>query len=160
MNGLAGVAPERRFDPGRIEESTLRTLFEYWDGQRPVPGRLPARRDIDPLDIPKLLPCIYVLDVERDPMRFRFRLVGTSIIDWFKRDATGMYMDDPEYGRQVEVILTHYLEVVDAARPRYDHHHSPQLDARYRNYARLMCPLATDGKTVDMLFCGLEPRRG
>lgn len=145
------------FNPDVIEEPALRELYDYW-AEKCGSRAIPARGDIDPLDIPKLLPQIYMIDVERDPMRFRFRLIGTTIITWFGRDATGLYMDEPEYKKSVHVFEPHYVEVVETGRPRYDHQHAPQFDARYRNYARLLCPLAGDGKTVDMMLCGLELR--
>ncbi len=144
-----------RFDPDSIGFEKLRALYDYWNSKRRE-GALPRRRDIDPVEIPHLLPIIYLLGVEHDPRRFRFRLVGTDIIRWFGRDATGLYMDEPNYGRAVEAIQPHYEAVVETGEPRCDPHLSPQLDARYRNYTRLICPLTVGSSRVDMLLCGLQ----
>src|SRR5258706_4642995 len=61
-------------------------LYRYWDGTRN--GRLmPARRDIDPADIPALLP--HVSLIHKPDGQFRFRLVGSAAAEQFGRDLTG-----------------------------------------------------------------------
>lgn len=62
----------------------LATLFRYWrarfHGERP-----PSRADIDPIEIariqPDLLPHLWLMDVQRNPLRFRCRLVGGAVIE-------------------------------------------------------------------------------
>src|SRR3546814_6108920 len=58
----------------------IKALYDYWQSIRPNDLALPGRRHFDPLDIPELLPNIQMLDVKRDPLRFRFRLIGTEIV--------------------------------------------------------------------------------
>src|SRR5947207_671126 len=42
-------------------------------------GRLmPSRADLDPVAIPDLLPCVMLIDVLREPLDFRFRLLGSK----------------------------------------------------------------------------------
>src|SRR5258707_1296396 len=53
-------------------------LYEYWRAAAP-PGRLPGRQHIAPEDIVPLLSRLWMLDVFREPLRFRYRLVGTDI---------------------------------------------------------------------------------
>ena len=50
-------------------------LYRYWDGRRNG-RRMPARRDIDPADIPGLLP--HVSLIHKPDGQFRFRLVGSA----------------------------------------------------------------------------------
>ena len=48
------------------EHSYLVEFLEYWRGK--CDGRaMPARADIDPLEIPRLLPYVYLVDVLDDP---------------------------------------------------------------------------------------------
>ena len=42
-------------------------LYDYWDTIRDVRA-MPGRRDMDPLDIPKLLANMVLYDVEHDPL--------------------------------------------------------------------------------------------
>src|SRR5687768_5977288 len=62
-------------------EQVLQDALTYWESKRA--GRaMPARRDLDPvLEIPKLVPWVVLVDVLRDPLDFRFRLIGTGIVD-------------------------------------------------------------------------------
>ncbi|MBX6321162.1 MAG: PAS domain-containing protein [Rhodospirillaceae bacterium] len=53
-----------------IEDERLRRLFAYW--REKAAGRIgPARRDIDPLDFHYLLGDIALVEVLRNPLRFR-----------------------------------------------------------------------------------------
>ncbi|WP_169789523.1 PAS domain-containing protein, partial [Skermanella aerolata] len=82
----------------------IRQGFSYWQGLRR--GRLmPARRDVDPLDIGALLPNVVLLDVIHQPAKeqdqgssagldFRFRLVGTDVAARSARDYTGRRLAD------------------------------------------------------------------
>ena len=48
----------------------LRQAFAYWRGK--LAGRaMPARRDIDPVDVPTLLPYVMLVDVLPAPLDFR-----------------------------------------------------------------------------------------
>ena len=59
---------------------------------------MPARRDLDPCDIPKLLPYVMIVDNVDD--RLRWRLVGTAVAREAGRDLTdsnvGFYDSTPE----------------------------------------------------------------
>src|SRR3546814_12310908 len=63
----------------RSPDTKLRRLYEYWCS-RCQGGALPSRRDIDPLDIPDLLPNLFLLDVIGDAEDFVFRLAGSREI--------------------------------------------------------------------------------
>jgi hypothetical protein len=57
----------------------LEELHAYWLSR--CRGRaFPARADIDPIDIPSLLEHLLLVDVLRDPLDFRYRLVGGHIV--------------------------------------------------------------------------------
>src|SRR5277367_4446374 len=56
----------------------LRRLHDYWRSAHPTGGGLPGRQHLDPCDIAPLLRWIWMMDVHRDPLRFRYRLLGTE----------------------------------------------------------------------------------
>jgi hypothetical protein len=63
----------------QIGESSLRRLYSYWSDRRGA--RLaPSRHDIDPMDFRYLRGNIMIVDVLRDPLRFRVRLHGTEMV--------------------------------------------------------------------------------
>lgn len=80
-------------DPDQITSALIRDLFGYWRSRR-RDGALPRRSDIDPTDLPGLLPNLMMVDFEQDPFRVRFRLVGTKVVEITGYEFTGLYLDD------------------------------------------------------------------
>ena len=52
-------------------------LYAYWDAKRGARS-MPARADLEPAEIPVLLP--YLMIVGKDGDQFRYRLVGTAVV--------------------------------------------------------------------------------
>lgn len=75
-----------------------RQLFDYWEA-RCIGETLPRRADIDPIDFPRLLPSISLLEVENAGQRHaehrvKVRLAGTRLRDMYGRETTGLYLDE------------------------------------------------------------------
>lgn len=76
-----------------IDHPTLAPLLAYWQTKRGARA-LPARRDIDPLEIaPALLPHLLLADLLDRGTRARFRLVGTVAVKRLGFDPTGKYLE-------------------------------------------------------------------
>lgn len=71
----------------------LAELYDYWQSRRRG-QRFPARADIDPIDIPSLLEYLLLVDVLRDPLDFRYRLVGGHIVHHAGRNVQGLTVRD------------------------------------------------------------------
>ena len=128
-------------------------FYRYWT-EKCHDGRLPSRGDIDPIDIPTILPSILLLDVERHPdgdMRFRVRLFGSEHVDFNGADFTGRYIDEILSPDDIGIVHDAYRSIVETHEPHYWHTHVRMVGCEHRHSHRLMLPLATDGKTVDML---------
>ena len=131
----------------------IQDLEHYWR-EKCVGDRLPSRQDIDPVDIPNLLPTLYLIDVasEITPPRFRFRLLGDVITERFQRNSTGKWLDkiyDAEFYHRISID---YLDIIRTKQPSYAVLNMPVAGREYIQYERLVCPLASDGRTVDSLF--------
>jgi hypothetical protein len=141
-------------DPARLYRRKHRDSYAYWDGKRPEPGRLPGRGALDPLDIPELLPVIWLVDVVRldAGVHFRTRLSGTLTVDLYGTDPTGLWFEElyaePHLSRQ----LATYRAVAAAGRAHCTRLRVPMEDREHQVYDRLILPLAEDGATVDMLL--------
>jgi hypothetical protein len=61
--------------------STIYDLYEYWRSIKPSGEALPGRQHLDPTDIPKLPPHLWIVDVERsaEEYRYRHRIHGTRL---------------------------------------------------------------------------------
>ena len=141
--------------PTEVEHPTLRLLFRYWDERRG--GRsMPSRRDIDPLDIPKLLPHILLIDVSYDPLVFRFRLAGTEITGLFGEEITGKTTEEIQNQRLGRLLRKSYEEVIRVRLPSAKTS-TYEGRNRYLRYTRLLLPLSADGEVIDMLLGALVP---
>jgi hypothetical protein len=115
---------------------------------------MPRRADIDPTEIPRLLPDVML--VERlDNGRYRYRLIGTENTLAHGVNATGRYLDEvlpgPEYSAHV---LGLYDECVQTRRALYSEclFFSPTRREPERHTRVLFMPLSNDGTTVNMVF--------
>lgn len=63
-------------------------IFAYWLSKRES-SLIPPRRAIDPIEIPKLLPHIVILDDLTEDGDFRIRLYGSEVAFWTGEDRTG-----------------------------------------------------------------------
>ncbi|HVO15913.1 MAG TPA: PAS domain-containing protein [Alphaproteobacteria bacterium] len=143
---MPGPSPE-------FSDPRLRRFHDYWRSKRQG-DRLPGRQDIDPLEIPDLLPHISILDVVGTgaAMRFRFRLVGTANVRIAGREYTGAFIDDVFDPEDAARMGAAYREIVERRKPHYWDNRAAVRGNPPVRYSRLMVPLATDGQTVDMLM--------
>jgi hypothetical protein len=142
-----------------IREARLRRLYAYWL-ERKGERRMPARRDIDPLDFPYLLGHIMLIDVVREPLRFRVRLHGTALVKLSAYELTGKLLDELPNTAYRAYAIERCRGLVASGEPAIVHH-DRVLDGRRRNYEALWLPLSDDGSIVTMLLCALiyENRR-
>lgn len=82
----------RESDIASIPSALVREMNAYWQEKRGERS-LPAWSDIDPSQIPRLLPNMIVIGVEHGPLRFRYRLAGTQIVE-FRGEITGHYLGE------------------------------------------------------------------
>ena len=63
-----------------LVEPQVRQFLDYWESRRRGRSRMPGRPNLDPADIPGLLPGVFLVDVllSGSGLRFRYRLLGTE----------------------------------------------------------------------------------
>jgi len=140
--------------PASIGDARLRRGLAYWASRRPAAGVLPGRADIDPLDIPDILPFVELSDVVDGGADFRFRLIGTHLVDADGLNPTGLlhsaFFVHPPY-RAHQAAL--YGWVVAHRRPLYSRSRIPTDRLGFHVLTeRIYMPLAADGRTVDMVL--------
>ncbi|MEO3430822.1 PAS domain-containing protein [Pelagibius sp. CAU 1746] len=145
----SGAAAAVRFLE-RIDDPRLSAVYRYWNGLRR--GRFaPSYAEVDPIDIPKLLPILLVTQVEETAggRRYRYRLCGQEVQESFGSPMRGRYIDALMQGRYLTYIEDLYNRVVDGRRPIYS-------VSAYRGRAlqtkRLMLPLSSDAGKVDVVL--------
>ncbi|NKB57712.1 MAG: PAS domain-containing protein [Alphaproteobacteria bacterium] len=136
-----------------IHHAKLLALYAYWN--KICGGRdMPSRSNFDPVDIPHLLPNLILIDVERDPLRFRIRLYGTAIAGLRGRDLTGCYLDEPNVSNIVDLAVQANMQVVENKQPTYIDAPYPHHSGRFGHFYRLGLPLSANGTDVDMIIAG------
>lgn len=144
---IAGLGDE----PLRDE---LALLLTYWRGKSAEQG-LPSRQDIDPLDIPTLLPFIFLVDVLRDAdrdLRYRYRLIGTRLVDRYGYDLTGRYLDTLKDRLSYDEIVADYTACVTTRQPVTGAYRYVDSAGRKWHYQRLVLPLSEGDGPVNMLM--------
>jgi hypothetical protein len=132
----------------------LRQLEAYWrtkKGER----RAPTRADLDPVEIPALMPHLLLLDVEPESRRIRFRLMGTAVTAGLNRDLTGRYLDELPLNKTQRAMHAEYRRVAETIEPACSTWEYTRDDGRHVRIERLVLPLSSDGATVDMLLGGI-----
>lgn len=135
-------------DPN-VTHPMLANLLAYWHQKRGQRA-MPARADIEPAELKALLPHIFMVDVEYEPFRLRYRLVGSALVDVLGQDIKGKYLDEmPLLFRTFAAGA--YEEVLKVRGPCYKEVRG--IAAYFRvAYRRLLLPLSTDGQTINIIL--------
>lgn len=129
----------------------IAAFYAYWDGKRR--GRdMPARADIDPLEIVPLLPGIVLIDVVADARRFVYRLVGTREVAMRGRDPTGKSVAEGFYGASAAASMASYQDMVDRRALRLERREFTTPEGRYGREQVILLPLSDDGTRVTMII--------
>ena len=133
-------------------------LYRYWIAKRGG-RRMPRRRDIDPGDLPALLPHLMLIDRVAD--QYRYRLVGTTVADELGRELTnqivGSYVPEPEYAA---AIVGMYHRVFASGRAVFHTGEYRRKSGVVHAVSRLLVPLSEDGASVNMVLLTRVARCG
>lgn len=148
------------WDMAALDVPLLQEVYRYWLGKK-GDRALPLRADIEPTEIPHLLPKLFLVEVLQPgpPMRLRMRLAGTAFRRFFGFDPTGREMseDDPRLDRAQ--FCSEWREVLQQRRPRWARVRQRLGDAQVDHegiasvhFTGLVLPLSRDGTAADMLL--------
>lgn len=118
-------------------------------------GRIPHRDAFRPTELVPILPSLAVVEVLQDGTAFRYRLVGSRIVQIAGRNATGLMLDGDLYGAELSRMISPYLSVVRARAPVQTR--SPVLFAdTWRASDNLFVPFTTSGDAVDQIIASVH----
>ena len=129
-----------------------RELFYYWlrsAGAR----RMPARSDLDPLKVPRLLPNLGLIDVREGIERATFRLAGMRLRDVYGQEVTGKRVDDVYCGACADYWRRIHARVVEAGQPLHGVVRGPAAGRDHIVLFWMRLPLSEDGGKVDRILC-------
>jgi hypothetical protein len=129
-----------------------RELYDYWlcsAGGR----RMPARSDLDPLKIPKLLPNVGLIDVRNGVDQACFRLAGTRLYDIYGQEITGKPISEVFSGNSAEYWHRIHTHLVEKGLPHHGVIRGPADGRGHIVLFWLRLPLSEDGGRVDRILC-------
>jgi hypothetical protein len=134
----------------------LRALYEYWNSVRNERS-MPARQNIDPTAIPKLLPFIIMYTVVPDGGGYIVRLVGEEVVQFVGRNLTGQpagsIMKPPAAEMIIKILDAVSTERAPKFRAGKAHWHPA---GAYRDFEACFLPLSSDGEIVDIVLGGIK----
>jgi len=143
---------------GGIANETLpdvRAFMEIWQTAR---GErfAPSWSELDLIDFPShIIPLVYVVDVERDPLRFRYRFIGSKVCEFEGTDYTGQYVCDLKPAAVGQAAQSAFERFLDDPEPRFfamlvdELDHMPHV---FSIYGGIRVPLSDDNKEVHQIM--------
>lgn len=132
---------------------TIAWLFDFWLSKFHG-DRRPRKSDMDALEIgtrnPGILRQLCLYDVQRNPYRFLYRLVGGAIPDAGGRAKPGLYIDEVDASGSVDAEL---IKVCETGVPWYKN--GPSMIAHRTHIAAieaLTVPLNGETDRIDFLM--------
>ncbi|MGH6867077.1 MAG: PAS domain-containing protein [Methyloceanibacter sp.] len=129
-----------------------RELFDYWlrsAGER----SMPARSDLDPLKVPRLLPNLGLIDLRNGLEQGLFRLAGTRLHEVYGQEITGKRIDEVFAGNCAGYWSRVHSRVVERGSPAHGVVRGPAKGRDHVILFWLRLPLSEDGGRVDRILC-------
>lgn len=140
----------------RQATSVLLQGYDYWETTR-GPRAMPARADLDPIEMKAFLSHVVLMDVLRDhkpgwPLDFRYRLMGSTLDQHMSRRFTGLYMSDLPHQQPDSQMWQNFETVARDRQPQF--HRVPYVGPHkdFLSVIDLVMPLSDDGHSVNMLL--------
>ncbi len=132
-----------------------RQLYDYWlectSGQD-----LPTRTDINPAQIPRLLPYITLVDLCDDIGNSKVRLAGTRLRDVYDREITGLSLDELDYGSKRDYWMAAYRHTANEGKPTQGIVRGPRVNKEHLVQYWIKLPLANAGNQSIGMILGLD----
>jgi hypothetical protein len=133
----------------------VQQLHDYWLTARGARS-MPARRDIDAVQIWSLLPNIHVSEWHENPDRVRYRVAGTEIVASIGREISGHWLTDFHTDpKDLAETMTLYRQVIARRAPVIGRTRGSMQRLGVDSFEWILCPLSEDDRAVTH-FIGLE----
>lgn len=136
---------------GHVQHEQIRRLLSYWLDCRD--GRLmPRRTDIDPIEMPRILPWVWLCDYLPEERRFRYRLAGEQINDLYGFNLAGRHLEETLSARAFANVFKRRMRIVAERVIEHGIGAIYLLNDRNTSGERLVLPLSEDGERVSQLL--------
>lgn len=139
-------------EDANFQDTSLDQMLSYWRSKC-GPDRIPMRADIEPHEIPSVLPDLYLMNVRDGGKDFQYRLIGTRIEEFLGVDLTGFWLDEVRPASILDRLLPLYRKAAVDRVPVYSEGRFLSSEAEYLKAKRLYAPLLTESDEVGQLMC-------
>jgi hypothetical protein len=143
-------------DPASLRSPITRAGYEYWllkKGDR----AFPVRADFDPLlEHPKLSRNMVLTAVERDPLDFRYRYIGTNVRENMAAEWTGKRMSEIPMQQAPNPIWQCQLWILEHRRPRLYRPDYLGPHKEFKFIETIQLPLGSDEGEIDMMMVFID----
>jgi len=143
-----------RLDFPQLDSPRIHRFNDYWRARRSTEHAVPLRAAFDPTELRELLPNIVVIEIEQAPLRFRYRLVGTRVVEFNKLDFTGLYLGTIGWDEEQQIVDA-CAEVVASKQPLCGCYSWTLKNGTIGKCEFGTFPFSQDGQTVTQIF-GIE----
>lgn len=131
-----------QIDAEGVRHPDLLRLYSLWDKKRGS-RRFPGPGEMSPRDMLYMLNRIALIEVQRDPLRFYWRVVGGWWRDNFGVEGTGMYVDQWPSKIQRDMLLESYGTIAATEAP-CRHVRNQFIDGQILLYEALLLPIGVN----------------
>ncbi len=140
-------------DVAKSKSERVLALDTWW--REKAGGRIvPDRADLDPAEIPHLLPYLLISEIVH-PFRIRYRLLGTEVVQITGMDFTGSYLDELIPPGEEEAWMANYHLCFSSAHPVYGLSTVKTLHGDSFSYEFGIWPLTKNGPQISQ-FIAIE----
>lgn len=143
---------------GRFDEERFPLLDQFrqiWSAAR-ANRFAPSWRDLDFHAFPPaMLPYMYLIDVLREPCRFRYRFIGTKVCELEGQDYTNKFVHDLRPSTLAAAALSEFKKFAENPQPVFFMMVADENDTDqrlYRVYGGARLPLSDDGETLTQII--------
>lgn len=148
-----------------VTSPRIKEFAAYWRSKM-VAGQLPVPRAMDPTEITGLLPFLVIAQIESAPLRVRYRLVGTRVVEAHGADFTNRYLDECGFLIEAELAAC-YRRLTAGKTPAFMYYEWERVDwpftrSKVGASESGFFPLSSDGTLIDRAISiadpGIQPR--
>jgi len=114
---------------------------------------MPCKSEIDPVEIPDLLPWLSLLETGRCPLRVRYRLAGSRLRDIYGIELTNLEFFNLDLGPKRDYWQAAYGKVINERIPMQGALKGPVVSRDHIILFWLRLPLSDDGDAVHHILC-------
>lgn len=140
------LVAEKLTDAGAV----FQLVYNYWNGLR-RDRAMCSRAEIDPIELRDVLTHLIILDVVRDPFDGVVRLAGSDVEQGAGIALTNLSLSQIWDSRET-FVMCEYERLAAGTIPRYSVNTCENACQTHKKVSRLLCPLSTDGVTVDAIL--------